>query len=61
MRFQKLSHEELLAASFELTNKFRLGVIIQMSAQVVHAGEKLSTELAWHVFGSMGLNVLFQC
>lgn len=61
MCFQKLSHEELLPASFELTNEFRFGVIIQMSAQVVHAGEKLSTELAWHVFGSMGFDVLFQC
>lgn len=60
VRLEELSHEELLVAPVELAHELRLGMIVKMSPEVVHAGKKLATELARHVLCPVRLDVLLQ-
>jgi hypothetical protein len=60
MGSQSLPLVELLVAVREVANEFRIRVIVQMSAEVVHAGEEFAAELAGHDLVAVRLDVLLE-
>lgn len=57
---QQLPHVKLFIAVRKVTTEARLGMVVKMGAQRVHAGKKLTAELARLVPPTVRLGVLLQ-